>query len=75
DAELDAAIAQFTDRILARSASVMALGKRAFYAQIDRSLGDAYTHASEVMTCNLADPDSAEGMDAFLEKREARWKA
>ena len=71
--ELDAAVAHFTGRILARSASVMALGKRAFYAQIDRTLGDAYAYASEVMTCNLADPDSAEGMDAFLEKRAPRW--
>ena len=70
---LDAAVAFFTERIVARSASVMALGKRAFYAQIDRTLGDAYTYTSEVMTCNLADPDSAEGMDAFLEKRPARW--
>jgi enoyl-CoA hydratase/carnithine racemase len=74
-AELDAAVAHFTGRILARSASVMALGKRAFYAQIDRTLADAYTYTSEVMTCNLADPDSAEGMDAFLEKRPPRWKA
>lgn len=73
--ELDAAIARFTDRIIARSASVMALGKRAYYAQIDRALGDAYTYTSEVMICNLADPDSAEGMDAFLEKRAARWNA
>ncbi|HEX6795502.1 MAG TPA: enoyl-CoA hydratase [Casimicrobiaceae bacterium] len=71
--ELDAAVAYFTERIVARSASVMALGKRAFYAQIDRTLGDAYTYTSEVMTCNLADPDSAEGMDAFLAKRPARW--
>lgn len=72
-AELDAAVRFFTDRVVARSASVMALGKRAFYAQIDRGLGDAYTYTSEVMTCNLADPDSAEGMDAFIEKRPARW--
>ena len=57
---LDAAVAHFTDRIVARSASVMSLGKRAFYAQIDRPLGDAYAYASEVMACNLADPDSAE---------------
>ena len=47
---LDAAVAFFTGRIVARSASVMALGKRAFYAQIDRTLGDAYTYTSEVMT-------------------------
>ena len=72
-AELDAAVAHFTGRILARSASVMALGKRAFYGQIDRTLGDAYAYTSEVMTCNLADPDSAEGMDAFLAKRPPRF--
>jgi enoyl-CoA hydratase/carnithine racemase len=72
-AELDAAVAYFTDRIVARSASVIALGKRAFHAQIDRTLDDAYTYTSEVMACNLADPDAAEGIDAFLEKRAARW--
>jgi enoyl-CoA hydratase/carnithine racemase len=70
---LDAAVKAFTDRIAARSASVMALGKRAFYAQIDRTLGDAYAYTSEVMTCNLADADSAEGMDAFIEKRPPRF--
>jgi enoyl-CoA hydratase/carnithine racemase len=73
--ELDHAVRLFTERIVARSASVMALGKRAFYAQIDRPLRDAYTYTSEVMTCNLADPDSAEGMDAFVEKRPPRWSA
>jgi len=73
-AELDAAIQAFTDRIGARSADVIALGKRAFYTQIDRQIGDAYASASEAMTCNLADPDCAEGIDAFLEKRSPRWK-
>ncbi len=73
-AELDAAIGAFTDRIGARSAAVIALGKRAFYTQIDHPLGDAYASASEAMTCNLADPDCAEGIDAFLEKRTPRWR-
>ena len=71
--ELDDAVKYFTDRIVARSASVIALGKRAFYGQIDRTLGDAYSVTSEAMTCNMADPDAAEGIDAFLEKRDARW--
>ena len=72
--ELDSAVKAFTDRILARSAAVIALGKRAFYAQLDRPLGDAYSVASETMTCNLAEPDAAEGIDAFLDKREAKWR-
>jgi enoyl-CoA hydratase/carnithine racemase len=72
-ADLDAAVKVFTDRIAARSASVIALGKHAFYVQIERTLGDAYGLTSETMTCNLADPDAAEGIDAFLEKRSANW--
>src|SRR5690349_2123885 len=74
-AELDAAVKAFTDRIVARSAAIIALGKRAFYAQVDRPIGAAYEGTSEVMACNLGDPDSAEGIDAFLEKRPARWNA
>jgi len=27
----------------------------------------------EAMACNLLDPDAAEGIDAFLEKRGANW--
>jgi enoyl-CoA hydratase/carnithine racemase len=73
--ELDSAVAHFTSRILARSASVIALGKRAFYRQIDERLADAYACTSEVMTCNLDLPDAAEGIDAFLEKRAARWSS
>ena len=72
-AELDVAVSRFTDAILARSASVIALGKRAFYVQIDRTLRDAYALTSETMTCNMADPDAAEGIDAFLAKRAPRW--
>lgn len=73
--ELDAAVAHFALRILERSAAVVALGKQAFYRQIDQTLGDAYAYTSDVMTCNLELPDSAEGIDAFLEKRTPRWSS
>ena len=73
--ELDAAVAHFASRILERSAAVVALGKQAFYRQIDQTLGDAYAYTSDVMTCNLELPDSAEGIDAFLEKRTPRWSS
>ncbi len=71
--ELDAAVARITDIIRARSRSVVAMGKRAFYEQIDRALPDAYVLTGEAMACNLADPDAAEGIDAFLGKRPPRW--
>ena len=74
-AALDAAVKSFTDRILARSAAVVAIGKQAFYRQVDRPLRDAYAVTTDAMACNLLDPDAAEGIDAFLEKRGANWAA
>ena len=70
---LDDCIRTFTDIIVARSPATVRLGKAAFYAQIDRRLGTAYDLASETMACNLLLDDAAEGMDAFLQKRAARW--
>jgi len=46
-AELDAEIARFADGIVARSAAVVALGKRGFYGQVDLGLEGAYRAASE----------------------------
>ena len=43
--ELDAAVAHFTGIIGARSARVIAQGKRAFYAQIELGLAAAYDYA------------------------------
>lgn len=72
--ELDDAIAHFTGLIAARSASVIALGKAAFYRQIDTTLAGAYELTGDVMACNLGDPDSDEGIDAFLGKRAPHWR-
>jgi enoyl-CoA hydratase/carnithine racemase len=72
--KLDAAVAEFVDAILARSPAVIAKGKRAFFDQIDRPLADAYDTAGDAMTRGVLLEDAAEGIDAFLQKREARWR-
>jgi enoyl-CoA hydratase/carnithine racemase len=59
--------------IAGRSAPTLAIGKRAFYAQIERPLDEAYALASLAMIDNLAEPDSVEGIGAFLEKRQPVW--
>ena len=51
----------------------MALGKHAFYEQIDRAEADAYEHTKAVMTENALAADAQEGMTAFLQKRAPRW--
>jgi enoyl-CoA hydratase/carnithine racemase len=63
----------FARTIAAHSAPTLAIGKRAFYAQIERSLDEAYALASLAMIDNLAEPDSVEGLGAFLDKRRPVW--
>ena len=71
--ELDAAVTALASRIAEASPRTVALGKRAFYAQIDRDEGDAYELTAGVMTRNAANADAQEGMTAFLEKRPPAW--
>lgn len=73
-AELDAAIAALAATIAKKSAAAMALGKRAFYEQVEQGLAGAYAIAGQTMTCNMLDPDAAEGIDAFLGKRAPNWR-
>ena len=73
-AKLDAAVAEFTDVIKARSQAVVALGKRTFYQQIEQGLTGAYEVAGEAMAGNLLEPNAAEGIDAFLGKRAPVWR-
>ena len=54
---------------------MVASGKRAFYRQIEQPLVGAYALATEAMACGMVEPDAAEGIDAFLGKRPARWTA
>jgi enoyl-CoA hydratase/carnithine racemase len=71
---LDAEVARFIELILARSRQVIANGKRTFYQQVDRPLPGAYAVAGESMASGLLQEDAAEGIDAFLGKRPARWR-
>ncbi|MDQ3195384.1 MAG: enoyl-CoA hydratase [Pseudomonadota bacterium] len=71
--QLDSGIAALAHSILGKPASVVAAGKRLFYAQIEMELTQAYRLASQAITDNLLGDDAAEGIDAFLQKRTRRW--
>ena len=60
--------------IAKRSAAAVAIGKKAFYAQRELNLADAYALASRAMVGNLMHPDSDEGIGAFLARREPHWR-
>jgi enoyl-CoA hydratase/carnithine racemase len=52
----------------------LATGKRAFYAQREMPLPEAYEYASQVMVENMLAHDAEEGIGAFIEKRSPQWK-
>jgi enoyl-CoA hydratase/carnithine racemase len=60
-------------QIAEASSFTVALGKQAYYAQIDLDQPKAYAYAKEVMTMNSLAHDAQEGISAFLEKRVACW--
>jgi len=60
--------------IASKSSATIAIGKRAFYDQLELRLSDAYAHASEVMVENMLYRDAAEGIGAFIDKRKPEWK-
>ncbi|WP_425449968.1 enoyl-CoA hydratase [Virgifigura deserti] len=72
--ELDRAVTELAGKITGKSPLTLAIGKEAFYRQIDLELGQAYAYASEVMTTNMMARDAAEGIDAFLAKRHPTWR-
>ena len=72
--ELEAETDRLARRIAEKSALAIAIGKEAFYRQVEAGFEEAYRTASEAMTRNMLARDAEEGIDAFLEKREPRWE-
>ena len=72
-ARLEAETRRLALQIAEASNLTVAIGKQAFYGQIDLDQGKAYAYTKEVMSLNAMAADAQEGMGAFLEKRHARW--
>lgn len=72
-AALDDAVARLAGAIAEKSPYAIALGKRAFYRQLDMDVAAAYEFASELAARNHGAADSREGIAAFLAKRKPAW--
>ena len=65
---------KLAQKIATKSSLTLATGKKAFYAQAEMNLSNAYEYTSKVMTDNLMRDDAKEGINAFIEKRDPDWQ-
>jgi len=70
---LQAETRKLAARIAEASNLTVALGKQAYYTQIDLDQPKAYAYAKEVMSMNSLAADAQEGISAFLDKRAPGW--
>jgi enoyl-CoA hydratase/carnithine racemase len=68
-----AAAMRLARRIASRSPTAIAIGKKAFYAQVEMNLAQAYDVATRIMVENMLEADAKEGIEAFLAKRAPEW--
>ncbi|MBE3640009.1 enoyl-CoA hydratase [Mangrovicoccus algicola] len=70
---LEAAASDLADTVARKLQVAVRIGKRLFYDQLERSEEEAYRLTSAAMVANMMEPDTAEGIAAFLEKRPPGW--
>ena len=72
--ELDDAVAELTTEIGTKSPLAVALGKRSFYRAEDQPFDDALEYLAGMLSVGLQSDDAAEGISAFVQKRDPHWK-
>jgi enoyl-CoA hydratase/carnithine racemase len=72
--QLDAKVDEMIQKITSKSPAILRLGRRAFYTMRDMEYEKALEYLSSVLAINTMAEDVAEGISAFLEKREPQWK-
>ncbi|KAK3918421.1 Enoyl-CoA hydratase domain-containing protein 3, mitochondrial [Frankliniella fusca] len=72
--KLDEEVSKVTSSIISKSRSVISLGKKFLYAQIQKDIYSAYRLGENVMTSNISMADAQEGISSFLQKKKPQWK-
>ena len=72
--QLEDAVVALVEKISQSSPLTVGIGKEAFYAQVELDEHGAYDLTKSVMAMNSMAGDAQEGMGAFLEKRQPRWR-
>jgi 3-hydroxypropionyl-coenzyme A dehydratase len=72
--QFDTAVDDWARKLASKSPVVMRLGHDAIYRQQDMSFGDALEYLRSQLSMALSTEDILEGVQAFFEKRDPKWK-
>jgi enoyl-CoA hydratase/carnithine racemase len=72
--QLEASTLNLAQKIMAKPAPALQLGKKLFYEQIETNISRAYELAAQTMACNMMDESALEGVQAFIDKRPPNWR-
>lgn len=72
--ELDATVAELATTLASKSPALMRLGRDSFYRVLDEHAEDALPLLHALLTLSTQSEDTAEGIAAFLDKREPQWR-
>ncbi|XP_018562184.1 enoyl-CoA hydratase domain-containing protein 3, mitochondrial isoform X2 [Anoplophora glabripennis] len=71
--DLESEVDKICQEIMAKSRSVIAVGKRFYYRQVELDIKKAYELGANQMVENLQMADGKEGVRSFVEKRKPIW--
>ncbi|HEY3096206.1 MAG TPA: enoyl-CoA hydratase-related protein [Acidimicrobiia bacterium] len=71
---LDEAVDELAAALASKSPLIMRWGRESFYRVLDMDPDDALAYLQAMLTVTSASEDTAEGVAAFAEKREPKWK-
>jgi enoyl-CoA hydratase/carnithine racemase len=72
--EFESAVADWAEKLAAKSPVIMKLGKDAIFRQQDMAFADALEFLRAQLTLALSTEDIEEGIRAFFEKRQPVWR-
>jgi len=74
EAELDDAVEELAATLASKSPLILRWGRQSFYHVLDMTPDDALAYLQAMLTITTGSEDTAEGVAAFAEKREPKWK-
>jgi enoyl-CoA hydratase len=72
--DFDAAVADWAGKLASKSPMIMRLGKDAMFRQLDMAFVEALDYLRAQLSLAMSTEDIVEGVQAFFEKREPKWK-